>query len=167
MLSIMKLLISILLILVFNSERQGEQVDLWDFNELDTYIQSPNGNQKLKIINFWATWCAPCIKEMPYFEEVNSNYGDRVEVLLVSLDFPDQLQGKVIPLINRKDIKSRVVLLTDTNHNNWIDNVDVTWSGALPATLFVTSNGKRIFHEGELERDKLLYLINELKPSRN
>ena len=163
----MKLLISILLVLAFSSDRQEVRVDLWNFSVLDSYIQSTQVDKKLKVINFWATWCAPCIKEMPYFEEVNNNYGDRVEVLLVSLDFPDELEGKVIPLIERKDIKSRVVLLTDTNHNNWIDRVDAAWSGALPATLFVTSEGKRLFYEGELERDKLLYLINEMKPIRN
>ena len=47
---------------------------------------------KVYLIDFWATWCKPCIKELPAFEELNARYQDKgLKVVLVSLDFPDIL----------------------------------------------------------------------------
>ncbi len=94
-------------------------------------------DDKTYVINFWATWCAPCVKELPYFEKLKTEYADKnVEVLLVSLDFPKQVEKKLIPFINKKKLKSEVVLLDDINEDVWIKAIDETWSGALPATLF-------------------------------
>jgi thiol-disulfide isomerase/thioredoxin len=105
-------------------------------------------NDKIYIINFWATWCAPCVKELPYFEKIASEYADKnVEVLLVSLDFPKQVSTKLIPFINNKKIKSEVVLLDDIDEDVWIKAIDKNWSGAIPATLIYHKKERKFFEQ--------------------
>ena len=99
------------------------------------------------IINFWATWCKPCIKELPAFEKIASEYADKkVKVLLVSLDFPEKIENQVIPFIKKNNIKSEVILLDDADANSWIPKVSPDWSGAIPATV-IYKNDRRKFYE--------------------
>lgn len=87
------------------------------------------------VINFWATWCKPCIEELPYFEELNkAESANPVKVVLVSLDFPQHLENKLLPFIEKNRINSRVDVLLDGSYNDWIDKVSPAWSGAIPAT---------------------------------
>lgn len=125
-------------------------------NELQRIINTPS--EKVQVINFWATWCAPCVKEVPYFEKVNQE-NKSVEVTLISMDYDlDPNPEKVYRFISRKNLQSKVLILAEQNPNHWINKIDKSWSGALPATLIINSaNGKRKFiqkelHEGELEK---------------
>lgn len=113
---------------------------------------------RLKIINFWATWCAPCVKEIPYFEKIVENFpSDRVEVLLVSLDFKKDLENKVIPFVNKRGLKSKVFLLDETDYNSWIDDVSTEWQEDIPATLFVyPEKGIRSFSAKEYSQEELM-----------
>lgn len=112
-------------------------------------------DEKVYVVNFWATWCAPCVKELPYFEELEENYKNQnVEVLLVSLDFPNKKESKLLPFLTEKKIKSKVVLLDDPNEDVWIQAIDSSWSGALPATLIYSKN-KRKFFEQSFTRESL------------
>jgi thiol-disulfide isomerase/thioredoxin len=112
------------------------------------------------VVNFWATWCAPCVKELPYFEKINKEYATaNVKVLLVSLDFPKQVDKKLIPFINGRQLKSEVVLLNDVNEDVWIQAIDESWSGAIPATLIYSKNDRK-FYEQSFEYEAL---ENELK----
>ena len=121
-------------------------------------------DNKIYVVNFWATWCAPCVKELPYFEKIGAEYKSKnVEVLLVSLDFPKQVSTKLIPFINKNNIQSEVVLLDDFNEDIWIKAIDATWSGALPATLIYHKN-KRKFYEQTFDYETL---ENELKQFLN
>ncbi len=116
----------------------------------------------IQVINFWATWCAPCIKELPYFEELNAKRSDELDVTLISLDFVDEVEKKVIPFVEKRELKSRIVLLDEIDYNSWIDTVDPSWSGAIPATLIVNSTtGQRKFLEKELEEGELEEILKE------
>ena len=114
-------------------------------------------SDQIQVINFWATWCAPCIKELPFFEKLNTEMDARIDVTLISLDFLDELEEKVIPFVKARNLKSKVVLLDEIDYNSWIDLVDPTWGGAIPFPLIVnTSTGQRILlakelYDGELE----------------
>lgn len=100
-------------------------------------------------INFWATWCGPCVKEMPYIEGLHDELQDsKLRMILVSLDFKQQIETRLIPYLNKNNIRSEVVLLLDDKANQWIDKVDEKWSGSIPATLII-AKGKRLFFEKE------------------
>ncbi len=118
----------------------------------------------IKVINFWATWCAPCVKEIPLFEKLNRERTD-VKVTLVSLDLDlDPNPEKVYRFISRKNLQSEVVLLDEKDPNSYIDRIDKNWSGALPATLIINGRtGKRKFVEKELHDGDLEKLIAEIQ----
>ena len=119
--------------------------------------------EPVQIINFWATWCAPCVKEIPFLEKINRERKD-LRVILVSMDIDlDPNPEKVYKFIARKNIQSRVVILNERDPNSWINKIDKSWSGSLPATLVVNNiTGKRIFVERELHEGDLEKWIHEL-----
>lgn len=95
-------------------------------------------NDTLYIVNFWATWCKPCVAELPYFEQADSAYKNhKVKVVLVSLDFPNMIPEKVLEFAARKGLKSTIMWMAETDENKWINAISPEWSGAIPATLFV------------------------------
>lgn len=106
-------------------------------------------DENIYVINFWATWCAPCIKELPYFEKLNAE-NKNVKVILVSLDSKKDLDKKLIPFIEKRKLKSKVLLLADKDYNTWLSKVDADWSGAIPATLII-SGKKKQFAERDFE----------------
>jgi thiol-disulfide isomerase/thioredoxin len=120
--------------------------------------------EKVQVINFWATWCAPCVKEMPIFEKANLENKD-IKVTLISLDLDlDPSPEKVYRFVERKKLTATVLLLNERDPNTWIDKIDGRWSGALPATLVVNTNtGKRKFVERELREGELEQLISQVK----
>lgn len=101
------------------------------------------------VINFWATWCAPCIKELPYFEQLHKD-NPKVKVILVSLDSKKDLEKKLIPFVAKKQLTAEVILLSDKDYNAWLDKIDDSWSGAIPATLII-SGKRKLFAEREFE----------------
>lgn len=129
-----------------------------NFDALQPFLNK--NNDTTYIINFWATWCKPCVKELPAFEKINTLYkAKKVKVLLVSLDFPKQLESKVIPFVEDRKIKSQVVLLKDPDANSWIPKVDESWSGAIPATLIYNADNRKFYERSFTYKE----LENELK----
>jgi thiol-disulfide isomerase/thioredoxin len=120
-------------------------------------------SDKIEVINFWATWCKPCIKELPYFQALQNTQPDKVNVTLISLDFVDVLNEKVIPFVERRQLTPQVLLLDEIDYNSWIDKVDPSWSGAIPATLIINhKTGQRRFLERELKTGELEQIIKQL-----
>jgi len=122
-------------------------------------------SDSIQVINFWATWCGPCVKELPVFEKLNNEGATNVKVTLVSLDLDlDPNPEKVYKFIVRKNLKSSVLILDEQDPNSWIDKIDPKWSGAIPATLIVnTKTGQRTFFEGEVDEQKLNNLISAIQ----
>jgi thiol-disulfide isomerase/thioredoxin len=119
-------------------------------------------NDTTYVINFWATWCSPCVKEIGYFEKLHQEYKDKkLKVVLVSLDFPNQLQRRVIPFLEEKGISAEVNIMTDTDYNAWIDRVDPSWSGAIPATL-IYQGDRRLFMEKEITYKELIDKVHQI-----
>jgi len=139
--------------------QKANEIKLEDLQEI---LITPN--KQIQVINFWATWCAPCVKEIPFFEKLNAE-NKEVAVTLVSMDYDlDPNPEKVNRFITRKKILSRVLILAETDPNSWIDKIDKDWGGALPATLIVnTKTGKRKLVQKELHEGELEKLINEVK----
>lgn len=118
-----------------NAQKKEEnKVRVVNYDQLEPYLQK--SNDTVYLVNFWATWCGPCIKELPAIKSVEQKYADKkFRVLLVSLDFPKELTSRLEPFIKSKNITSDVFLLNDPNQNRWIDKVDTNWSGEIPFTL--------------------------------
>jgi len=139
---------------VFKSK--GVEIPMYDFDSFEPLLTINDG--KLRVINFWATWCKPCVAELPYFELVNSRYPDNeVEVILVSLDLPNHVEDKLIPFLRKQKIESKVIVLDDPDANSWIPKVSKEWSGSIPATI-ICKGGTSQFYErsftyNELEKE--------------
>lgn len=118
--------------------------------------------KEIKVINFWATWCRPCVKELPYFEDLERSIsGVDLNVILVSMDFAEDFEKKVVPFLKKRNIKSTVKLLDELDYNTVIDQIDPRWSGSIPATLLIDSrNGKRLFIEKEFKEGELQKVIS-------
>lgn len=145
-----------LLISGSKSAHQPAAIEVISFETFEQMTQKPS--DKIRVYNFWATWCAPCIKEMPAFEKVSAE-DPNVELLFISLDDGRRLE-RVVSFIEKKGVKSPVFLLDNVDFNSWITKVSEKWSGAIPATLFVYPNGGRVFHEGELDEKELREIVS-------
>lgn len=132
----------------------GQEIRKIKITELEKMIAESKGPL---IINVWATWCRPCIEELPYFlEEWKENKKDGLELLLVSLDFEEAYPEKIQKFIDRRKIKPPVVWLDETNADYFCPKVDPRWTGAIPASLFINNQtGYRSFYEGQITHKEL------------
>jgi len=146
--------VCIFLIFAFSISSYSQQVKLLNIDQLNERIK--NGKDSTYVVNFWATWCAPCIKELPHFEKLRAEHNsEKLAVLLVSVDFKSKLSSGVIPFVKRKNLKSEVFLLNESSPQEYIDRIDPSWSGSIPATIFI-KNDKRKFVESEFTYEQLL-----------
>ncbi len=122
-------------------------IPIYDFNDLEPLLYT--NTNKTYIVNFWAMWCAPCVKELPYIQEYADKNPD-VEVLLVSMDFIKDINTKLKPFLKERNITSKVILLDDPDANSWIDKVNPDWSGAIPFTI-IFNNKTRKYYERSFE----------------
>ncbi|MBL7806224.1 MAG: redoxin domain-containing protein [Saprospiraceae bacterium] len=103
------------------------------------------------LLNFWATWCKPCVEELPCFDELRELYGEQnIQIVLISLDFKSQLEKKFIPFLLQHHLKSEVALMADQDLDKWIPVIYEDWDGAIPATLIIKGK-KRRFNLGKFE----------------
>ncbi len=147
---------AVFLLLTTNTLMLNAQVavPVISFSSLESRLQAAD-NTTTWVVNFWATWCAPCIREIPYFEMIGETYADAgVKILLVSLDRSESLQSRLIPFIEQRSLKSEILLLDDPNSNAWIPKVSPDWTGSIPATLIFNKN-HRAFYEKEFTYEEL------------
>ena len=149
--------------LLLSAPAFAQRVAVIKFAELQKRLARPTDTTY--VVNFWATWCAPCVKELPGFEQLRTAHAtQKVKVLLVSLDYVSQLDKKVKPFVKQRALKSEVVLLNESDPNTWIDKLDPKWSGALPFTLIVNQQTKRrLTFEQELSLAELTAAVRKVQ----
>lgn len=152
----MKNIIQFILVIAFVvgcSAQKEESLAIYDYKGLKPLLEK--SDNKTYVVNFWATWCKPCVKELPAFEKLNKEYSAKnVEVILVSLDFSSQIESALKPFIKKENLQSKVVVLDDADQNTWIPQISKKWSGAIPATLIYNKN-KRAFFERSFTYEEL------------
>jgi thiol-disulfide isomerase/thioredoxin len=135
------------------------QVKLLKLDDLDKRFA--NGKDTTYVVNFWATWCLPCVAELPNFEKLRvENLKKPVKILLVSLDFKSKLQKEVIPFVQKNKINAEVFLLNESDQQVYIERIDKKWSGAIPATLFINKKVRRFYETEFTEKELKNTLLN-------
>ena len=138
----------------------AQELKVTDYKGLEPYLERETDTTY--VINFWATWCKPCVKEMPAFQKLNREFaGKPFKLLLVSLDFPSQIDSRLKPYIRENNIQAEVVVLDDPDSNTWISKVSKNWSGSLPGTLIYNRNSRQ-FYEKTFEYHELKQIVNKL-----
>ena len=150
----MKKFLSILLFILPVMIAHGQDIKKVKITDLEKTIAE---SKTPLIINFWASWCKPCLEEIPYFmEEVKNHVKDSLKLLLVSLDMDDAYPAQIRHTITKRKITVPVQWLDETNADYFCPKIDPTWSGAIPATLFMNKQtGYRKFFEEKLSEENL------------
>lgn len=139
------------------SDKINKDIKVVEFDKVKPLLEKDNDT--IYVVNFWATWCAPCIKEIPYFEQLGEKYNDKnLKILMISLDMSNQIESSLIPFIEKNNMKNEVILLDDPDFNSWIPLVDKNWQGGIPATL-IYGNGFREFYPRELTYEELENIV--------
>ena len=138
---------------------KAQNVEVIKYEEFFNKVNQPT--EQLIVVNFWATWCGPCVEEMPHFLEIyeaNKN-NPNFKLLFVSMDRVKQLD-KVNQFIKTHNINAEVVLLDDNKRmNEWMPKVDNTWSGNIPVTVLYKNGEKVHFVGSELNKYELNQLL--------
>ena len=137
----------------------AQKPSIYKINDLTKRIF--NDSDTTYVVNFWATWCKPCVAELPEFEKMNQIYKQqKIKVLLVSMDFKEEIDKKLKDFLEKNKYTSEIVLLDEINGNDFINKISESWSGSIPATLIIKpKNTGNKFHEGKLNLEMLEKLI--------
>lgn len=137
----------------------AKEIEILSYQEFENRIKSDE--EGTVVYNFWATWCKPCVEELPYFEKLNAENED-VRVVFVSLDFKSQYKRKLVPFVAEHNLQAEVLLLDAPDYNAWLGKISKKWSGAIPATLIVDNKNKRWdFYEKSFTYEELTEAINQ------
>ena len=151
-----KLLISFFIIVFLSglNTATGQNIPKWKLSDLQAAIANAD---KPTIFNFWATFCKPCIEEIPYFQELTKKYESAgVQLVLISLDLSEAYPKQIASFATKFKFDAPVKFLDETNADLFCPVVDSSWSGAIPASLFVNNKtGYRKFYEEQISKKKL------------
>jgi peroxiredoxin len=124
-------------------ESKPVQVALASADDLKALRKNPTG--KLLLVNFWATWCAPCVKEMPEIQTIYRMYGHRpFDVVTVSINYPDEQKGALTSL-TKLHATTRNLILGSTDLYTMLAAFDPDWNAAVPYSMLIRPNGEVVY----------------------
>lgn len=134
-----------------------------DASEIMEQVRAYEGD-KAVLVNFWATWCMPCVEEFPYIMELNEKYGDDFEIIFVSVDF-EEAKDEARQFLKKQNVNFTTYYKVEGD-NRFIDTISENWSGALPYTMIISEDGEvSATWEGKAEYEQfeeaLLTAINK------
>lgn len=140
--------------LIIAGSAVGQEIKKVKITEVEKIINESTGPL---VINMWATWCGPCVEELPYFlDEYKNHKEDGLQLILVSLDFEDAYPQKIEKFMSRRKVKAPVLWLDETNADYFCPKIDPRWGGAIPASVFINNTtGYRSFFEGQMSHKEL------------
>lgn len=152
----------VILFLLIQSSYAGfcQSIPRWKITDLVNYYHKDSDS--IYVINFWSTWCQPCVEEIPFMQKIsNKHAGNKVKLLLVSLDLYKLYPDKLKAFAKKHRFTSDLVWLDETDADIFCPAIDKKWSGAVPATLIYNAKtGYNYFFEGKFS---VLQFEQELK----
>jgi thiol-disulfide isomerase/thioredoxin len=144
----------LLLFLACANQKPAVDVSLID----DRAIAALPSKHKTVVINFWATWCGPCVEEIPMLVKFHNQHKD-LAIIGISMDEPKD-QPRVQQFLKDHSVSYQVFLRKGgEGFEAMVNSMDANWIGAIPAT-FVFTNGKRTFSKtGELDASDLKTIL--------
>ncbi|MDR3680931.1 MAG: TlpA disulfide reductase family protein [Flavipsychrobacter sp.] len=129
----------------------------------DQLMLRASAKDTVYIINFWATWCAPCCAELPQFDALQALYtGKPVKIIMASFDFKESYPDKIAAFVEKRKLKPEVVWFNETNANTFIPKIDSSWLGSIPSTLILNrTTGFRQFIEGTITSGQIGEIVNK------
>lgn len=137
---------------------QAQKITLVKISEVEQLMQLKDDTTR--VLNLWTTWCGPCVKELPYFEDLHQQSKEKkLKVILLAVE---DSRDKVEKFIQKKNMQAKVLLLDEKDANMWIPKIDKDWQGDIPVTLFLNgSKNTRKFINGELTPEKIKQILTE------
>ncbi len=129
-----------------------EPVDADGLIALRRNESAKNDQAKLRLVNFWATWCGPCVIEFPELMRIHRMYRQRdFELVTVAAHYPDEKED-ALKFLQKQQASNRNLIFGDTDKHKLIEAFDPEWSGALPFTLLIDPAGEVLYRqEGEID----------------
>ena len=146
-----------------------EPVSISKADTTDLQALRRNDSGKFRLINFWATWCPPCVAEFDDLVTVNRMYRHRdFELVTVSINTPDE-ENQVLEFLKKEHASNRNLIFASNDTEQLMNAFDPQWQGAVPYTVLIDPEGKIIYHEvGSVDilavRRAIQKGMNERKP---
>ena len=149
-----------IIVFLFILPATGQSIKKWKYAELEQYI---NQSKTPVVINFWATFCKPCVEEIPYFQKAIKQFQDKkVKLILASLDFPEYYPDKIEAYAKKYGFTAEIIWIDEEDPGQFCPKVDKDWSGVLPATLLINKKKNyRSFHSQQLSEMELVKELNK------
>lgn len=157
-----KKFVLIALFFAVGSGAYSQRISKLKITDVEKYMAVKNGD--VLVINFWATFCKPCVAEIPSFIKTVDKYkSSQVKLLLVSLDLPSYYPAKIASFVKKNNFNTNIAWLEETNADYFCPKIDSSWSGSIPATLILnTKTGYRKFYEGEMKDAEFETMLKEV-----
>ncbi len=157
----MKKILVILFLVIAAQSVSGQPIKKLKIGELQKMIDT---STVPLVVNFWATWCAPCIHEIPWFEKNVAGFADKkIRLVLVSIDFPGEYPKGITDFVKKNHYTSRVIWLNETDSDMFCPKIDKSWDGSIPVTLMVNNKKHyRQFYKQQLPEAKLVQELQRL-----
>jgi thiol-disulfide isomerase/thioredoxin len=118
---------------------------------------------KVLVLNFWATWCGPCVAEFPELVALDAKYRDKgVKFVGITADDAEDVQPKVIPFIKKHQVKFDIVQQNLEDSEELMNQITKDWNGVIPVTVVYDKQGNLAYsHFGIIDRDLLVAEIEK------
>lgn len=143
----MKKIVTIAIVISLCTSINAQTIPTWKITDVVKYYSQKTDS--IYVINFWATFCKPCLEELPYLQSITKKYADKkVKLLLVSLDLASFYPDKIQSFAKKQNIHTEIVWLNETDADYFCNMIDKKWSGSIPATVIVNAGtGYKQFYE--------------------